>query len=47
MTGAEVSKFLSLIKVFLYCSVYLNKLFFVRRLFKGLDIILKFLMNFL
>ena len=47
MTGAEVSKFLSLIKVFLYCSVYLKIFFFVRRLYNGLDIILKFLMNFL
>jgi len=47
MTEAEVSKFLSLTKVFSQCSVHLKILSFVRRLLNGLDITLKSLINLL
>jgi len=47
MTGAEINKFLSLTKASSQCSVHSKILSFVRRLLKGLDITLKYLMNLL
>jgi len=41
MIGAEVSKFLTLIKVSSQCSVHSKTLSFVRRLHNDLDITLK------
>jgi hypothetical protein len=47
MTGAEVSKFLSLTKASSQYSVHSKILSFVRRLLRGLNITLKSLMNLL
>jgi hypothetical protein len=38
MTGAEVSKLLSLTKAFSHCLVHSKTFFFVRRLYNGLGI---------
>jgi len=47
MTGAEVSKFLSLTKASSHCVVHSKTFSFVRRLHNGLDMTLKSLMNLL
>jgi hypothetical protein len=47
MTGAEVSKFLSLTKASSQCSIHSKTISFVRRLHNGLDMKLKYLMNLL
>jgi hypothetical protein len=47
MIGVELSKFLSLTKASLQCSVHSKTLSFVRTLHNDLDITLKCLMNLL